>query len=111
MEVALVIFLSDNWIFILSVAWRTNLGRNAREDKDLQKLVILFAVSQNESSDNGKQLHNVEWRKDEVNSLIIREDGALGQKGNTIQRQLENLIPNVLILWDFIAVLCNEENS
>lgn len=81
------------------------------EGKDLWKLLILFAVSQNESSDNGKHLHNVAWRKDEVNNLIIGEDGALGQKGNTAQRQLENPIPNVLILWDFIAVLCNEGNS
>ena len=55
-------------------------------------------MSQNESSDNGKHLHSVAWRKDEVNNLIIEEDGALGQKGNTVQRQLENLIPNILIL-------------
>ena len=81
------------------------------EGKDLWKLLILFAVSQNESSDNGKHLHSVAWRKDEVNNLIIGEDGALGQKGNTVQRQLENLIPNVLILWEFIAVLCIEGNS
>ena len=81
------------------------------EGKDLWKLLILFAVSQNESSDNGKHLHCVAWRKDEVNNLIIGEDGALGQKGNTVQRQLENLIPNILILWEFIAVLCIEGNS
>ena len=68
------------------------------EDKDLWKFLILFVMSQNETSDNGKHLHNVAWRKGEVNNLIIRKDGALGQKGSTVQPKLENIIPNILIL-------------
>ena len=77
MEVALVIFLSDNWIFILSL--------------------ILFAITHNESSDNVRHLRKIAWRKNEVNNLIIRIDGALGKKTNMGQQQLGNSIQKMLL--------------
>ena len=42
------------------------------------------------------------WRKNEVNNLIIRIDGALGKKTNMGQQQLGNSIQKMLLfpmLW------------
>ena len=80
LEVALVIFLSDNWIFILSL--------------------ILFAITHNESSDNVRHRRKIAWRKNEVNNLIIRIDGALGKKnkhGSTTIRKLNS--ENVIVCY------------